>query len=186
MGGWRDTVFLQLPDAARRWACGCAPLIGRTRISQRERRSRSPFVFTAAPIHNPVNTAVLRPSAPAWRWCYLKTRVMDATIYQIIFGELGDINCSLMDAFQDTFLENTSLSLLSTDGKVEVFLPSFPFFCLNTSWMRRMNVFFSPSRFLLQCHNRRDWNLLAEEQRWEDHRETLPGVHQRGEVQHNE
>uniref|UniRef100_H2UD75 Corticotropin releasing hormone receptor 2 n=1 Tax=Takifugu rubripes TaxID=31033 RepID=H2UD75_TAKRU len=34
----------------------------------------------------------------------------------IIFGELGDINCSLMDAFQDTFLENTSLSLLNTDG----------------------------------------------------------------------
>lgn len=53
---------------------------------------------------------------------------MDATIYQIIFGELGDINCSLMDAFQDTFLENISLSLLSTDGKVEVFLPSFFFF----------------------------------------------------------
>lgn len=47
---------------------------------------------------------------------------MDATIYQIIFGELGDINCSLMDAFQETFLENASLSLMSTDGKVEVFL----------------------------------------------------------------
>lgn len=46
---------------------------------------------------------------------------MDATIYQIIFGELGDINCSLIDAFQDTFLENASLSLLSTDGKVKVF-----------------------------------------------------------------
>lgn len=47
---------------------------------------------------------------------------MDATIYQIIFGELGDINCSLIDAFQDTFLENATLSFLSTDGKVEVFL----------------------------------------------------------------
>lgn len=81
------------------------------------------------------------------RWCYLKTRVMDATIYQIIFGELGDINCSLMDAFQDTFLENTSLSLLNTDGKVEVFLPSFLFFWLNTSWIRRMNVFFPPPGF---------------------------------------
>ena len=44
---------------------------------------------------------------------------MDATIYQIIFGELGDLNCSLIDAFQDTFLENASLSLLSTDGKME-------------------------------------------------------------------
>lgn len=42
---------------------------------------------------------------------------MDATIYQILFGELGDLNCSLIDAFQDTFLENASLSLLSTDGK---------------------------------------------------------------------
>ncbi|KAI3374300.1 hypothetical protein L3Q82_006140 [Scortum barcoo] len=41
---------------------------------------------------------------------------MDATIYQIIFGELGDLNCSLIDAFQDTFLENASLSLLSSDG----------------------------------------------------------------------
>lgn len=43
---------------------------------------------------------------------------MDATIYQIIFGELMDLNCSLIDAFQDTFLENASLSLLSTDGKM--------------------------------------------------------------------
>lgn len=113
---------------------------------------------------------------------------MDATIYQIIFGELGDINCSLMDAFQDTFLENISLSLLSTDGKVEVFLPSF-FFFLAKLFLDEKNerlFFFPPSRFLLQCHNRRDWNLLAEEQRWEDRRETLPGVHQRGEVQHNE
>uniref|UniRef100_A0A3Q3MZ30 G-protein coupled receptors family 2 profile 1 domain-containing protein n=1 Tax=Labrus bergylta TaxID=56723 RepID=A0A3Q3MZ30_9LABR len=41
---------------------------------------------------------------------------MDATFYQIIFGELADLNCSLMDAFQDTFLENASLSLLTTDG----------------------------------------------------------------------
>jgi len=47
---------------------------------------------------------------------------MDATIYQIIFGELGDLNCSLIDAFQDTFLENASLSLLSTDGKMELLL----------------------------------------------------------------
>lgn len=44
---------------------------------------------------------------------------MDATIYQIILGELGDLNCSLIDAFQDTFLENASLSLLSTDGKTK-------------------------------------------------------------------
>ncbi len=46
---------------------------------------------------------------------------MDATIYEIIFGELGDLNCSLIDAFQDTFLENASLSLLSADGKMEQF-----------------------------------------------------------------
>ena len=49
---------------------------------------------------------------------------MDATIIQIIFGELGDLNCSLVDALQDTFLGNASLSLLSTDGKME-FLPVF-------------------------------------------------------------
>uniref|UniRef100_A0A3B4GHJ3 G-protein coupled receptors family 2 profile 1 domain-containing protein n=2 Tax=Haplochromini TaxID=319058 RepID=A0A3B4GHJ3_9CICH len=41
---------------------------------------------------------------------------MDATVYEIIFGELGDLNCSLIEAFQDTFLANASLSLLSTDG----------------------------------------------------------------------
>lgn len=45
---------------------------------------------------------------------------MDATIYEIVFGELGDLNCSLIEAFQDTFLENASLSLLSTDGKMEL------------------------------------------------------------------
>uniref|UniRef100_A0A3Q3WKJ1 G-protein coupled receptors family 2 profile 1 domain-containing protein n=1 Tax=Mola mola TaxID=94237 RepID=A0A3Q3WKJ1_MOLML len=41
---------------------------------------------------------------------------MDATVYQILFGELGELNCSLIDAFQETFLENASLSLLGTDG----------------------------------------------------------------------
>uniref|UniRef100_A0A4W5QDB8 Corticotropin releasing hormone receptor 2 n=1 Tax=Hucho hucho TaxID=62062 RepID=A0A4W5QDB8_9TELE len=41
---------------------------------------------------------------------------MDATIYQIIFGEFGDPNCSLMDAFQDTFYENASFSLMDFDG----------------------------------------------------------------------
>ncbi|XP_010765933.1 corticotropin-releasing factor receptor 2 [Notothenia coriiceps] len=57
---------------------------------------------------------------------------MDATIIQIIFGELGDLNCSLVDALQDTFLGNASLSLLSTDG----------FFCnattdeIGTCWPR--------------------------------------------------
>lgn len=43
---------------------------------------------------------------------------MDAIIYQIIFGELGDLNCSLIDALQDTFMENASLSLQSIDGKM--------------------------------------------------------------------
>lgn len=52
-----------------------------------------------------------------------KARAMDATIYQVIFGELGDLNCSLIDALQNTFLDNASLSLLSTDGKME--LPPF-------------------------------------------------------------
>lgn len=51
-----------------------------------------------------------------------RARNMDATIYQIIFGELGDLNCSLIEAFQDTFLENASLSLLSTDGKIKMLL----------------------------------------------------------------
>ena len=41
---------------------------------------------------------------------------MDATIYQIIFEEFGDPNCSLMDAFQDTFYENASFSLMNIDG----------------------------------------------------------------------
>jgi len=41
---------------------------------------------------------------------------MDVTIYQIILGEFGDLNCSLMDAFQDTFYENVSFSLLNIDG----------------------------------------------------------------------
>lgn len=41
---------------------------------------------------------------------------MDATIFQIIFGELADLNCTLIDALQDTFMENASLSLQSIDG----------------------------------------------------------------------
>lgn len=79
---------------------------------------------------------------------------MDATLYQIIFGELGDLNCSLIDAFQDTFLENASLSFLSTDGKV-----ALPFFfnveiCFNAAWEKKINrpLFFKftfPSRFIL-------------------------------------
>ena len=67
---------------------------------------------------------------------------MDATIYEIIFGELGDLNCSLVEAFHDTLLENASLSLLSSDGKMDWF--SF-FFCLTAyrevlfaaSWRRK-------------------------------------------------
>ncbi|KAL2097323.1 hypothetical protein ACEWY4_006530 [Coilia grayii] len=41
---------------------------------------------------------------------------MDATIFQIIIGEFGDPNCSLMDAFQDTLYENASFSLINFDG----------------------------------------------------------------------
>lgn len=48
---------------------------------------------------------------------------MDATIYQIIFGELADLNCTLIDALQDTFMENASLSLQSIDG---IFWPPHP------------------------------------------------------------
>ena len=44
---------------------------------------------------------------------------MDATVYEIILGELGELNCSLVEAFHDTFLENASLSLLSADGEME-------------------------------------------------------------------
>lgn len=42
---------------------------------------------------------------------------MDATIYQILFGEFGDSKCSLIDAFQDTFYENASFSLMNIDGR---------------------------------------------------------------------
>lgn len=82
---------------------------------------------------------------------------MDATVYQIILGELGDLNCSLIDALQDTFWENASLSLLSTDGKMD----GFRFFsssflseidgCLGKVEMIRL--FSLLQRFLLQCHN---------------------------------
>uniref|UniRef100_A0AAV2JPB1 G-protein coupled receptors family 2 profile 1 domain-containing protein n=1 Tax=Knipowitschia caucasica TaxID=637954 RepID=A0AAV2JPB1_KNICA len=41
---------------------------------------------------------------------------MDATIYHIIFTELGDLNCTLLDAFQESLLENASLALLSAEG----------------------------------------------------------------------
>ncbi|MEQ2300180.1 hypothetical protein AMECASPLE_022682 [Ameca splendens] len=41
---------------------------------------------------------------------------MDATIYEIILGELAEMNCSLIEHFQDTFYENASFSLLSADG----------------------------------------------------------------------
>lgn len=85
---------------------------------------RSPFVITVAPIHKPVNATVRRASVRPHleSSSRVKARTMDATIYQIIFGELGDLNCSLIDAFQDTFLENASLSFLSTDGEMKQFL----------------------------------------------------------------
>lgn len=58
---------------------------------------------------------------------------MDATIYQIIFGELADLNCTLIDALQDTFMENASLSLQSIDG---IFL--FYFFLLKRRGRRKI------------------------------------------------
>lgn len=187
-----DTVPVRrVVGAAARcsWMCGCSDDASDWPDAQRAAgalRSLSSLLLRFTKPCTPLGS--VRPFTLGC--CYLKTRVMDATIYQIIFGELGDINCSLIDALQDTFLENASLSLLSTDGKEEV----FPFTLGLTlpavdSWIRIamiwINALFSP-RFLLQCHNRRNWNLLAEEQRCEDCRETLPGVHQRGEVQHNE
>lgn len=123
-------------------------------------------------------------------------RTMDATIYQIIFGELGDLNCSLIDAFQDTFMENASLSFLSADGKMDFFLFLFSILRCVAFWIMESGIsvrlfffvllYFPPPRFILQCHNRWDWNLLAAEQQREDCGETLPWVHQRGEVQHNQ
>lgn len=73
----------------------------------------------------PTNTAGHGSVPISSRTCTLfrpevAARTMDATIYEIIFGELGDLNCSLIEAFQDTFLENASLPLLSTDGKTEL------------------------------------------------------------------
>ncbi|MBN3307698.1 CRFR2 factor, partial [Amia calva] len=40
---------------------------------------------------------------------------MDATMFQILIGEF-DPNCSLVDAFQDTFYDNASFSFLDFDG----------------------------------------------------------------------
>lgn len=56
---------------------------------------------------------------------------MDPTIYHIILAELEDLNCSLLDAFQDSVLENASWALLSADGKVKVVL-----FILRSNVMR--------------------------------------------------
>lgn len=46
---------------------------------------------------------------------------MDASVYDIILGELEELNCSLIEHFQDTFYENASLALLSADGKMDLF-----------------------------------------------------------------
>lgn len=76
-----------------------------------------------APAHKPTNTAGLDACFSSLDLEFTTNLffffffTMDATIYQIILGELGDLNCSLIDAFQDTFLGNASLSLLNTDGK---------------------------------------------------------------------
>lgn len=67
-------------------------------------------------------------------------RTMDATIYQIIFGELGDLNCSLIDAFQDTFMENASLSFLSADGKMDFFLFLFSILRCVAFWIMESGI----------------------------------------------
>lgn len=111
--------------AARGWTSRCAALIGQASAPSRIAllstchycflRSTSPWAALGSVCPSPVGFGINH---------YWERRTMDATIYHIIFGELGDINCSLIDAFQDTFLENASLSLLSTDGKMEL-LPYF-------------------------------------------------------------
>lgn len=99
-------------------------LIGQARGSQRERRAlhSSSLLLRFTSPWTPQCAA--RPSARPHleSSSRVNARTMDATIYQIIFGELGDLNCSLIDAFQDTFLENASLSFLSTDGEMKLFL----------------------------------------------------------------
>uniref|UniRef100_A0A9J7X6U1 Uncharacterized protein n=2 Tax=Cyprinus carpio TaxID=7962 RepID=A0A9J7X6U1_CYPCA len=41
---------------------------------------------------------------------------MDASLFQFFIEEFGDTNCTLMDAFQDTFYENSSFVSMSVDG----------------------------------------------------------------------
>lgn len=80
---------------------------------------------------------------------------MDATIYQIIFGELADLNCTLIDALQDTFMENASLSLQSIDGifylKKE---ERNKITTVSAAKDKLHSLFFFFFRFILQRHDR--------------------------------
>uniref|UniRef100_A0A8B9JS25 G-protein coupled receptors family 2 profile 2 domain-containing protein n=1 Tax=Astyanax mexicanus TaxID=7994 RepID=A0A8B9JS25_ASTMX len=65
---------------------------------------------------------------------------MDTTLFQLFLGEFGEPNCSLMDAFQDTFYQNSSLTLMSLDGE-GVFYPRSAYReCLeNGTWAFKIN-----------------------------------------------
>lgn len=100
--------------------------IGRACMRSRDARGALRWSFSLAPLHTLLSAAGLSAHSFLWNLEDLShlqeaaAVVMDATIYEIIFGELGDLNCSLVEAFHDTFLENASLSLLSADGKVKL------------------------------------------------------------------
>lgn len=95
-----------------------AALIGRARAPSRSSRHLRRYCCSDSAAHERRWARSVHPLSDREFTAYhFRARTMEATIYQILFGELGDLNCSLMDAFQDTFLENATLSLLSTDGK---------------------------------------------------------------------
>ncbi len=140
---------------ARRW-------LARGRGSQQEHRALSTLSllllrFTSP--RTPLGSECPSPLGLGINRSSFEARVMDATIYQIIFGDLGDLNCSLIDAFQDTFLENASSSLLSTDGKIFSSLFSCPVLrgvasCIRETISVRIFYFtlFFPSQGLYYCN----------------------------------
>lgn len=94
---------------SRRYCCS---------VSQTQRHTAGLCVLLLLLLDSPSSGINLTP---------VQFSTMDATIYQIIFGEFGDPNCSLIEAFQDTFWENASFSLQSIDGEIEMIL--YPFEC---------------------------------------------------------
>lgn len=144
---------------------------------QRELGALSVRVISAAPTLRISRTLLLLPAPPSilspspqnhcgFKICLLrKSPAMDATIYQIIFGELADLNCTLIDALQDTFMENASLSLQSIDG-IFFYLKKeegneIRAVSATKDKLKSLYFFF---RFILQRHNRWDRDLLAAQQ----------------------